>query len=335
MDEAGRPLSIRASAGVAELAARAAGLRREVQSLERSSAVAEIHNEIFQLIRLEKQLAKRTWKSAENLERMARLPGLRRGVKRLTALAARVASLEDEALLALYGKAPCDRAQLAEAIADTAKEWEKTLLAIYALQFKHADRVTIAIYGENTKWLFTLAQAYYEIATLADNKVEVAEFAAGAVEASAAVAQEKAKQQPRELLGRAVAMQVVMKPREFFAAPESRVVGIALMVRGELAYPRFEQERGLHDFTEQKQHHRCLVHASEATLTDYKRPAGIEKRGSIAHQEKRRTYHVETGVIEDAVLEETFYFQGGRISEPLRYSIEHRVMQAARELLES
>ena len=333
-DAAGRPLPLRAGAGVAELAARAAQLRRAVQSLERSPAVAEIHNEIFQLMRLEKQLARRTWKSAENLERLARLPGLGRGAKRLRTLAARVASLEDEALLALYDKAPCDEARLAEVLAAAVNEWERTLLAIYALQFKDADRVTIAVYGENTKWLFALAQAYYEIASLAGNEAEVAEFAARTVEESAAMAQKKPKQQPRELLGRAVTMQAVSKPREFFAAPASGVVGIALSVRGELAYPRFESECGLHDFTEQKQHHRCLVHASEATLAEYKRPAGIEKRGSIAHQEKRRTYYSETGVIEDEVLEETFYFQGGRINEPLRYSIEHRVMQAARELLE-
>jgi len=335
LDEAGRPLSIRAGAGVAELASRAAELRRDVQSLERSPTVVEIHNQIFRLERLEKQLAKRTWKSAENLERLARLPDLKRGAKRLSALASRVAALEDEALLGLYSKAPCDKAQLAENLSAAAKEWESTLLAIYALQFKRADRVTLAVYSENAKWLFNLAQAYYEIATTAGNEVDLAEFAALVIEGSEATANEQTKAQPRELLGRVVTMRMVKKPREFFAARESRVVGIALNVRGQLVYPRFEAERGLHDFIEQKQHHRCLVHASEAPLAEYKSPAGIERRGSVAHQEKRRTYTIDAATMEDATLKETYYFQGEHITDALRYGIEQRVIKAARALLES
>lgn len=205
------------------------------------------------------------------------------------------------------------------------------MLAIYALQFKRADRVTLAVYSENAKWLFNLAQAYHEIATTAGNDVEVAEFAALTLAESDAIA----KDQKRELLGRAVTMRMVKKPREFFAARQSRAVGIALNVRGALAYPRFEPERGLHDFIEQKQHHRCLAHASEAALAEYKPPAGIERRGQIAHQEKRRTYAIDGAAMEDATLKETYYFQGERITDALRYAIEQRVIKAARALLES
>jgi ATP-dependent Clp protease ATP-binding subunit ClpA len=331
-DEAGKVISLTAkNAPFAELAKQAAELRREAQNLSRSAAALDIRNQIFNLERIAKRLARKKWADAEAMHSLGRLPELKRGIEKLDEAAERIAAYEDEILLCFYGRETGDKNVLQTRLTELTQDWQSVLLSIYRLRFRKPDIVTLAIYGENVEWLFELAKAYYEIVRDFNASIDVFEFAALSNEELAAIKyRDEDKEKICTLLGRNAVKRWVDKPSEFFAAPRSQTVGIILHINSNLAFLRFEPERGLHTLTRAKHTHKNLVHTSEVGVKEYVPPAGIEKRGSINHQEKRRDYNNDENKIEDAANKARYYFDKDNLKSALRSAIEQRLLNDAK-----
>jgi hypothetical protein len=337
-DEAGKTLSFASKrAPFAELAKQAAALRRDAQTLHGGAAALEIRNEIFNLERLAKRLARRKWKDEEQTAGLARLPELKRGIHRLESLAERVSIFEDDTLLCFYGREHREQNALQGRLVELARECDEVLLCLYGLQFPKPDDVTLAVFGENTNWLFELARGYYEIAVEAQASVEVFDFASpSGPESEAIKARIKAgeKLMVYGLFDRITVKRNVEKPKEFFAAPRPQTVGIAMRIHCEFAFLRFEPERGMHALTEAKKIHKNLVHTSAAGIQEYAPPKELEKRGSISHQEERRDYNRDEGKVEDCALKEKLFMNRDDLKFTLRHSIEKRLIKDAKTLLE-
>src|SRR5262249_35672289 len=212
----------------AEWNARAAQLRRTIQTLEQSPTALELQNEIVRLEQLERRLASRRWKSPADLARVAQLPGRRQLAESLKSLAGRVTALEGEALLALYGRAAFAEDRTASEWATLESAWKHLLLSMDSLRFKNPDGATLPVYSEHSVGLVALAHAYYALASDAGGAVDVTQITAG----RAGRAQDTALER-----------QSVSKPKEFFAASHPGGIGIALGIRGPFVFPRYEPER--------------------------------------------------------------------------------------------
>lgn len=220
---------------------------------------------------------------------------------------------------------------------ELSRAFNEALLRVYGLQFRKADAVTLAVFGENSQWLFELARQYYEMILTTGATLEVAAF----VTATAAESEEirlriKAGEKVTvyNLFDRITLKHSIQKASDFLFAPQTQILGIALRVKGALALPRYEPEWGLHSMTREQQTNRNLVHTSEGELEDYVPPAELKKRGSIRHQETRREYNRSEGTVVDHFLEEKFFMQRDDFKPALQHAIEKHLIKNARALLE-
>ncbi|MBI3653739.1 MAG: ATP-dependent Clp protease ATP-binding subunit [Acidobacteria bacterium] len=337
-DEAGRMISYAAKgAPFAELAKQVAALRRDAQNLNMNAAAVEIRNEIFTLERLAKRLARKKWQDAEPTTALARLPELKRQIQKLEEIVERVSTLEDAVLLCFYGKQEIEKEALQARLIELSRAWDAVLLQVYGSQFRQPDDVTLAVFGENTAWLFELARAYYELAAETNTGIEVCEFVTPTSEESEAI---KARIKGGEklmvyvLFDRVTVKRPVERVKEFLQTPRSTTLGIAVRLQGELVFPRYEPERGLHSLRKDTQTHKNLVHTSDVPLADFAPPNGLEKRGSINHQERRRDYNRNDGTVEDLALKEKFFMYRDEFKLALRQAIEKRLSNDAKALLE-
>jgi hypothetical protein len=284
----------------------------------------ELRNEIFRLERLEKQLAKRQWKKAEETDSLERLPALVRIAEHLKSASETVYALEDRILLALYGKTEFEKEPLTDALAAASGDWRELLLSVCSWKQKAPDYSTVAMFSENSAFLFELARAYYNIGLAAGAKVSVIKFQ---------VAQ--AGDEGFMLLGRVVTNKKVDKPEAFFATPIQTVVGVGLAITSRFASLEYGPERGVHTFVDKQKSHKVLVDTSEIGLMEYKPPVGIDKRAGIDHQPRRRAYNYDKSVIEDVSLKSTFPFHSRAIDRALASACEERMMRDAKAILES
>ena len=101
---------------------------------------------------------------------------------------------------------------------------------------------------------------------------------------------------------------------------------------GRAAFPRFAAEEGLHVIQTTKKTTRALVSASDAVMTEYRAPEGIERRGTIGSQPRRRHYRPEQGTVEDDRLG-SLNLIGKTVAEVIVFCIEETLKLAAREVL--
>ncbi len=80
------------------------------------------------------------------------------------------------------------------------------------------------------------------------------------------------------------------------------VIGCALTIKGPAVQLRFGPEDGLHVFQDPKGGGKCLVDARPGDIGTYDPPEGIERRGAIGGQPKRRVYQLSRGEAEDLLL---------------------------------
>jgi ATP-dependent Clp protease ATP-binding subunit ClpA len=193
-DAAGRPVAA-ATAGTALLGAavRCVEQRRQAQKLERCSSVRELHNDLFQLEKAQKEFEKAQRRHAARLaraagapaevlqrlaaatprvrpgdqQRLAQLARLREIAGRVRDLVDRSCLLEDEALQALYagpGAEAFSADDLHAAAEPLAELATGLLLTFYCRQFPAPDTLTLALFSEETAWLVELTAAYLEVA---------------------------------------------------------------------------------------------------------------------------------------------------------------------------
>jgi hypothetical protein len=261
---------------------------------------------------------------------MARLPALKQIAERLRTASETIYALEDRLLFALYGKAPFDRPGMTDELARASAEWKDLLLSVFSIKWSSPDFVTLAVFSENAGFLFELAGVYYRLAVNSGADLSMFRFRADQSE-------ERLKRKPGTelfLLGRTVIKERVDKPAVFLASPIATVVGIAVGINGRFAHMRYGFERGVHTFAEKQKRDKCLVEASYERAEDYRPAVGIERRGSIANQERRRLYNYDELVIEDMSLKTKLHFQGRAIEPAVAWACEERMMREARSMLE-
>jgi ATP-dependent Clp protease ATP-binding subunit ClpA len=264
----------RASAAAAQLAEEAVGLRRDLQRLQGCAAAQALLNDIYHLEKMEKRP-----------RYDPHLDALRRVRDDLEAQLQAAVAGEDEALLALYGQAgPTDR--LPASLVEGRRGWRELLLALYLLGFDRPDDVCLAVFSEEAADLFSLAAAYYAVATRAAGaRVAVWQFvpprgAEKGPERRLVVRPEEAFAEAGPILARrlvvrppeeapAEAEPTLARPGErkrearldepVLVNPRKGVVGLGLEVHAPGAFPRFAPEAGLHLLHTARDVGRCLV----------------------------------------------------------------------------
>ncbi|MCI0339461.1 MAG: AAA family ATPase [Acidobacteria bacterium] len=296
--------------------------RREAQLLESSPTALNLRNEIFTLEGAEKRLSRQKWKNPADLDRIAALPKLKTALNAINDFTAKIKKLEHEASLAVYGKVDADHSALSLRLVSAQSEWKELLISTYALRFKNPDLITVAVFSEEFLVSFALTGAYYQLAMNQGAGVEAYQFSVRR--------NERAKKTGVSLT---LECERITAIESFLASPREGVIGIALGINAPFAFPRFEAERGLHQFTKAKKVSKCLVQTSEKTVAEYQAPAGIERYGAIGHQERRRSYNIDQAFIEDAMLRRRSPWSGRAIDEAIGDLIEECLMEQARTLI--
>jgi ATP-dependent Clp protease ATP-binding subunit ClpA len=338
-DETGRQLGSGGTvAAAAELVTAGLDLRREMQRLERSAAGLEMHNEIARLAHLAKRHRPGAWTSAEDASDLDRLGQWQRLRDAQQALFGRICALEDANLLALYGRGTLDADGLARALDELGRQWENRLIELFLMRERHGDRVTLGIFSEQPALLVQLAQAYWKTAAYRKARSALWQY------------QPPAHDKPGKPL-----LRFVLDPeRLFHGAPKVAVrrwdpeagtlrpqesvdatmgvIGCALTIKGPAVQLRFAED-GLHIFRDPKGGGRCLVDVRAGDISTYEPPEGIERRGAVAGQPKRRVYQLERGEAEDALL--GVKLRADELHEIIDEATERMMRRRLREMLDS
>ncbi len=312
---------------LAWIAQKWSALRRETQSLEHSSTMRNLQNEIFALERLEKRLKKSKWQSPEDLERLARLPKLKELMDAIKSDGVAITRCEEAALLALYGKAPASVPDNASLLTETTTAWNRLLTRLYASSFKKPDSITLAIFGEDFRRVLELARAYYAFATGKEALITLQQFTLKPDPQSGKARKKKAPEESR------FERKLVEKPAGYLDHPQESVFCLAIGISFPFAYPTLHLERGLHTFVAEKKSVRCLVEPTGAPPASYTPPAEMIRQGAIERQEKRRSYNLDTSLIEDSLLDLRQPWSGRDTAEQVHELIEKSLLSKAKALL--
>jgi ATP-dependent Clp protease ATP-binding subunit ClpC len=299
------------------LAARWTALRRSAQDLEGCATTRELDNDIYRLERLERSVAKRKWPRPEEAERLARLPEMRGVAAAVRSLSAAAARAEDEALLAVYGREPIDLGECEASHAGAREEWRRLVFALYALGFKRPDRATVGVFGGDADGFAALVRAYLAIAETSGASTHVVRFAL--------TPDAKRRGAPFERL-------TVRDAGVWLSEPDDATLGAAIEISGPLAFPRFEGERGRHDFVVGQKTHHCLVAVSEDALADFAPPPGVERRLGFPAMQPRRTYELARNVLDDTTLGKRLTWTGRSLTPTLRSAVEDALWREASAL---
>jgi ATP-dependent Clp protease ATP-binding subunit ClpC len=322
----------------------ATSLRRSMQSLGRSADVLRLRNEVARLTMSEER-----WLREQRDGRFtapphtARLSLLRRLLGELDDLAARVVALEDETLMRLYrGSEPAlsvEQASGNDRLAMLAEQWRELLSDVYAQRYLDADRVLVAVYGEQQSRVRELAHAYFALAQTRGLRSELhllkthdalRDFK------KPGVLQLRNVGEPSHGTAKETVIDALHQEAKQFdwQADEAGAIGLALVLDGRLAYPMFEPERGLHLFRYPNQTHKCLVDVGDHKLAAYAPPPGIDRRGAVGGQPVRRTYDMAQETMDDERLGKRLQSPGRGLDHLIAFVVEAWLRKDAESLLE-
>jgi ATP-dependent Clp protease ATP-binding subunit ClpA len=155
-------------------------LRRWHQLVETSSVVRELHNEVYQLERVEARVLK--WQkrgrrlTATDHEALAKLGRLREVAAEVERQRQATFALEDGAVIAFHEGAAQPPDELRQQFDAASTDWDKLLFRLYALTGPKSDSVTLALFSEHREHLAELAAAYKEVATRHNLLVEAVRY---------------------------------------------------------------------------------------------------------------------------------------------------------------
>jgi hypothetical protein len=309
--------------------------RRLAQRLLACTAALEVFNDIYRL-----QRRKREGHYDAELSELCRLrDAMRKHLEEATVC-------EDAALLELYAAGdgrPGRLDHLREPLEAATRAFEQTLLDLFLRQFADASQVTLSVFSEDAETLIDLARSYWSAAR-AGGSAEVWQYLpASQVRTQAwfwlgSEAEKGWKLADAPPPGAVLARRQLPDPVATLDVEQGKwwsgVVGVGLAIQGKAAQARFGGEDGLHVF-----HHttrattRALVCSSAGAIGAHPLPEGIERRGAIGNQQRRRTYRLEQGTIDDPRREGTWAAPGRHLHECLPALLEELLWQAAREIL--
>jgi len=265
--------------------------RRKISKLQHCSATTSLENQVTMIESLERRLAAAKWKTPEQSIRLAALPKLKECLQAVTTLSERAATLETEVLATLYGREPVDRSLFAPEVEALQREYERLLRVVFRWQHDNPDTITLAFYSEDRGTLFEFASAYHDLAGRLGTVVALDYFTPppGARSSASKLLRQTPKKIP-----------------EFFATPPEKTIAVAMHLRGDLFFPRFGREAGLHTIHEKQRQRCCLIEASSTLFSAYEPPPGIERAGGIKARGARecRLFDVEARLVHDNELGE-------------------------------
>ena len=291
-----RDQAVRTQPAAAALCESIVAERRRFTRLQRCEATRELENR-RDLLRTEHRRGQRRAVDAEGAESAARLAGLDEFLVRLKQAGERMNELESEALAAFHQRQPLDEDRLRTRARKSAEARNGLLRDLFRLGCERPNDVVVVVFAEDREVLLLLAEAYYRTAT-----------ADGTVPGLHAFAPAQGRRSRRDPFTRYVAT----SPERFFAreaAPGSHhelsgLLGVAMALRGDLFWPRFRAEAGLHLLLKGNEEKSALIQTSQKPLAEYTPPAGIERLGGIQSTgaPRCRVYRFDTKEIEDATL---------------------------------
>jgi hypothetical protein len=307
-----------------------------VQQLSACPAALEVSNEIYRLER-----AQRKQHYSPELAELTRIRD------ELASQLAGAIAREDEALVALYSSTdttPRRLAHLQSALEEADRAFDELVLTLYLRRFSHSDRVSLVVFSEDQDTLLHLAEGYFTLAQGMNARVGVWQFypprSIGEAASGTFISDRRLLLTGSDAFSRRPTVLVrswdsdkrALKAEPMMVPTMKSVIGIGLDIAGRAAFPRFSAEAGLHVFQTPKQTTRALVSAGDGPMTEYVPPEGIERRGTIGNQPRRRHYRLEQGMIDDDRL-------GARnatdksLTEVLASCIEEALTQSAREVM--
>jgi ATP-dependent Clp protease ATP-binding subunit ClpC len=333
--QGGRPLAaVRLTGTEADCARESIRMRRLHQLLERSSAVRDLENEVYQLEQVErrftsKQLRGKSLSAAEQAK-LARLGRLREVAGEVRRQREEANELEDAALVAFHTQRPAGAALTARHT-KLAADWDALLLQIHKRGKQGTDRLTLGVFSEDKDRLFAQAEAYSIIARSRGLGVAAVQYLVATTAAPPAGSKPpKPPDTPEEAtrvwekdylleVRKGEPLKVVLK-REPLDVPFSRgdlrkaTVGVSLHLAGPEAILRFAGEAGLHQFqvpsNKDGSSPDVLVEVEAGKLEDYVPPERVERRGGIGTMPPTRVYSSERQRIVDENHETTAPWEG-------------------------
>ena len=349
-DEDGRLVPAHgADATLVETVGGCVDLRRDVQRMERCSAVTELLNEIFRLERMEERLRQgKRVSSSEDSARLDRLPKSRRIRDDLEGLREQSFALEDAALLALHSQQELDHERLRGELEKARQRWNRLLRTLFLRRFENPDAVTVAVFSEAPELLTRLSTAYAAVAGKLGGHAEVWQFLPGRQgRDQRSTPERRLVLEPPGAFSGSVPLRLRRWDRdrksfqetETLMGPWDGVVGVALAIQAPAAFPLFSAEDGLHQFNAARDAGKCLIDTSPLPMTGatdlafYVPPSGVERRGAISSQPRRRLYYPDRGLAEDVALGRKIDWDGRSLAELLADLMEQRFLQSARGTL--
>ena len=295
----------------AEFAGAVTRLRRQLAKLKGCSATSALENQVVMGESLARLLAKGQWKSPEHQARLASLPKVRQCLEAIDALYDRARQLETELLAALYQREPLETAAFNQELSALEDERGRLRREVFRWRTPEPNEVVLAVFSEHRATLMKLAAAYHGLARGLGEVVALDYFFP-------------------PLGGRTSELRILREPpkppeRPFESAPE-KAFGLVMHLRGDLFWPRFEPEAGLHLFAEKQAERLCLVESRRPPFAEYQPPPGVERPGGIRAlgATMRRRFSPAADSVEDAALGERPW-RGETIEVCLRALIEERL----------
>lgn len=332
-------------------------LRRMHQALEKSSAMRELANDVYQLEEVEKRALKKNLKqvplNATEQAKLAELGQLRHRLQLAIKLREDTYLLEDDYLHDFHRgqDIPTDRSRYQE----LKDGWDELMLGFISRTHQEVSVTHLALYGHERPQLLELFRSYTEMA-----KKEKIEFNVGTLETVAAneapaleggnKVRRSSQQNPLtyrwgedRLAGYLLEdrhgspIKILMCHRwveldNLEKNWQDNFVGLHLWIRGEGSLLRVQREAGLHRFVNDTDRGDADVLVQVCTPSQgLIPPENVQRKGSFSDQTPVRLYKRDRGIIEDARLNETFNWYGEL--GPLTCTITERHMRKILEQL--
>jgi hypothetical protein len=327
--------------GLLNVAQAATDLRRRMQRLEHGAAVQNLRNQIWRLEELERRQKAKAAARGRALapavaQQLEALPKLRHAVAQIEETQGRIYSLEERALLRLYGDAHAplsatqtETAALEKAYAEAREDFAELLYTLLGWQYDAPHRAMLGLFSENPSFLRLLARAYHAHAVACGYAVKCYQYTTQPAPKGELTLSKTAV----SLLGRAVTLQSVAAPELWFAVESTGAVGVLLACEGKLAFPRFIKEGGLHLLKDENERaSRCSVLATGDDINRYEAPEWLAERGSVEDGAARRIYHLGKGLLEDKDLKKNYPFKNGDFADALGEALNEQLKKDAEAL---
>jgi ATP-dependent Clp protease ATP-binding subunit ClpA len=340
-------------------------LRRNVQSLDRSSAVLRLRNEIVRLEQQRRQFERGQQRRSRRtfFPRGAELTALVEQEARIAGVRDEVFALEDEVLFAFHQQQAHDLSLAVAASRRLDGRLRELLMELYLRDVGAARLVTLAIFGEQLQLALQLARAYDEFA--AGRKLAVQRYHLMAyrreLDPEADAERPSRTRRPRGTAGaaqeRLPSLRLTSRPAaeseppvktvdaffvseqdDFYDGPPAGRIGVALQIQGDGAFMWLAGEQGLHEFKHRGRSELCLVETVSGLLIGLEPPANIHRRGTVASQagqKNRRIYDLDAGLIHDPPLRCQWPWRRDAFSATIRDAVERYVSEKAWKILQS